>query len=194
MAARVAPDRPFGVRWLLPGAAGTLGAVADALGVPAIRQVGDPCLRTPAAPVTDFGPDLLRLVDRMTEAMHAAGGIGLAANQLGVDAAVLVYDVSGQSGVLVNPTDPQLGGPVLRVEEGCLSVAHLGFVVPRHDKALVRGFGPREEPLVVSARGLLARCLQHEVDHLRGRLYIDMLRGADRREANRLLDARSRSR
>lgn len=164
--------------------------MGEALGVPSVRQVGDPCLRTPAVPVTAFDTDLQRLVDRMFAAMRAADGVGLAANQIGVDKAVFVYEVGSQRGALVNPTDPELGGAVVTDTEGCLSVARLAFPVPRSDRATVHGFGPRGEPLVVSGKGLLARCLQHEVDHLRGRLYLDLLRGEHRREANRLLDSR----
>ncbi|WP_417219126.1 peptide deformylase [Arthrobacter sp.] len=148
-----------------------------------IRIVGDPVLRTPATEVTTFGPELARLVADMTETMDAVDGAGLAAPQIGVGLRVFTYRVDGHDGHVVNPV-LEVGGPEdLSASEGCLSVPGLGYRLPRHGWARVTGADVNGEPLVVEGEGMLARCLQHETDHLDGRLYIDRLRGADKKDA-----------
>jgi peptide deformylase len=148
-----------------------------------IRQVGDPVLRTRTAQVTAFDEDLRALVDRMWVSMHAARGVGLAANQIGVGLAVFVFEVDDDSGVVVNPTLVEKSGQILVEDEGCLSVVGQVFDTPRHEFAAVRGFDVVGAPIEVSGEGLLARCLQHETDHLNGLLYLDHLSGRDRRTA-----------
>jgi len=154
---------------------------------PAIRQVGDPILRTVAEPVTDFGPWLGRLVAQMHTVMNTAAGVGLAANQIGVGLAVFVYQVGPYQGLVVNPTDLQLSGPTVVELEGCLSVAGLAYPTARAEQASVSGQDLAGEPISVHGQGLLARCLQHEVDHLRGGLYLDRLTGDARSEARQWL-------
>ena len=151
-----------------------------------IRQVGDPVLATACAPVERFdGEDgeLGALVRTMFASMYAAEGVGLAANQIGVGLRVFVYDcpdASGdhQVGVVVNPVlqlpavdERQLDDAY----EGCLSVAGQRAALARPDHAVVTGFDVRGEPVTVTGTGILARCLQHETDHLNGMLYIDRL-------------------
>lgn len=148
-----------------------------------IRIVGDPVLRTPAAEVTSFGPELARLVGDMTETMDAVHGAGLAAPQVGVGLRVFTYRVDGFDGHVVNPV-LEVGGPDEETaSEGCLSVPGLGYRLPRGGWARVTGVDVAGAPVVVEGQGMLARCLQHETDHLDGRLYIDRLRGTDKKDA-----------
>lgn len=148
-----------------------------------IRLVGDPVLRTPASEVTSFGPELARLLRDMAETMEAVDGVGLAAPQVGVGLRVFTYRIDGHDGHVVNPVleagVPDDGD----ASEGCLSVPGLGYRLPRSTWARVTGFDVSGEPLTVEGEGMLARCLQHEIDHLDGRLYIDRLRGADKKDA-----------
>ncbi|MBF8188091.1 peptide deformylase [Nonomuraea sp. K274] len=146
-----------------------------------IRFVGDPVLRTPADPVTDFDRELRHLIEEMFQAMYAVNGVGLAAPQIGVSRRLFVYDISGRRGHVVNPAltvdDPE---EVLD-EEGCLSVPDRRTGLPvyapvaRASGVTVEGFDRLERPVRVRARGSLARCLQHETEHLDGRLYVDRL-------------------
>ncbi|PLC12951.1 peptide deformylase [Kocuria flava] len=153
-----------------------------------VRTIGDPVLRTRAQEVTVHDDALRRLVADMHETMLDVGGVGLAAPQVGVSLRVFTWAVEGSSGHVVNPVlevgeEPQEGG------EGCLSVPGLGFETPRRNWARVTGTDVHGEPLVVEGTGLLARLLQHETDHLDGRLYVDRLEGPARREAMRALRA-----
>lgn len=150
-----------------------------------IRIVGDPVLRTPAEDVSRFGPELARLVQDMTETMDAVSGVGLAAPQVGVGLRVFTYRVGDQYGHVVNPVLEVGGADEDEALEGCLSVPGLGYRLPRPGWARVSGADMTGVPLVIEAEGVLARCLQHETDHLDGRLYIDRLRGADKKEALR---------
>ena len=150
-----------------------------------IRIVGDPVLRTPAQPVVDFGPELRRLVQDMDETMERVDGAGLAAPQVGVGLRVFTYLIDGQRGHVVNPVletsedfQPEGG-------EGCLSVPGLGYPTPRRRWARVTGVDVDGKPVVVEGEGLLARCLQHETDHLDGKLYIDRLAGEQKKDALR---------
>jgi peptide deformylase len=146
-----------------------------------IRVVGDPILRTPAEPVTDFDRELRRLVDEMTQVMYAAQGAGLAGPQIGVPRRLFVYDVSGRKGHVINP-ELVIDDPDEVVdEEGCLSVpgresgTPLYAGTPRAAGVTVRGFDRLGRPVQVKARGYLARCFQHETDHLDGTLFVDRL-------------------
>ncbi|WP_285724249.1 peptide deformylase [Psychromicrobium xiongbiense] len=150
-----------------------------------IRLIGDPVLRTPAAPVTDFGPELEKLVADMTETMNDVAGVGLAAPQIGVSLQVFTYAIGDAQGHVINPTiinSAELQGSGA---EGCLSVPGLGFPAPRFEHSVVRGFDLHGEPVTVEGTGYLARCLQHETDHLNGTLFIDRLEGTDRKNAMR---------
>ncbi|WP_372697801.1 peptide deformylase [Arthrobacter sp. JSM 101049] len=148
-----------------------------------IRIVGDPVLRTPASEVTTFGPELARLVEDMAETMDAVDGAGLAAPQVGVGLRVFTYRVDGYEGHVVNPVLEVGSQDDAAASEGCLSVPGLGYPLPRANWARVTGMDVTGEPLTVEGEGMLARCLQHETDHLDGRLYIDRLRGADKKDA-----------
>ncbi|MFI9558413.1 peptide deformylase [Nonomuraea endophytica] len=146
-----------------------------------IRVIGDPVLRTPAEPVGDFDKELRKLIDEMFQAMYAVDGVGLAGPQIGVSRRLFVYDISGRKGHLINPVltvdDP---APVID-EEGCLSVPDRTTGKPQYAQTpraagvTVEGLDRLGRPLRVKARGSLARCFQHETDHLDGKLYIDHL-------------------
>ena len=151
-----------------------------------IRTIGDPVLRTPAQEVTEFDDSLRTLVRDMFETMYAVGGVGLAAPQVGVGLQVFTWGVHGDEGHVVNPRlsvgeDPQEGG------EGCLSVPGLSHETPRRHRAVLTGVDAHGRPVQREATGLLARCFQHETDHLQGRLYVDRLVGEERRDAMRRL-------
>jgi peptide deformylase len=149
-----------------------------------IVKFGGAGLTTPAAPVTAFDTALHKLVDDMIETMYAAPGIGLAAPQIGVSLRVCVVDLSvgkstGELLTLINPEFIVREGMQLE-DEGCLSVPGFTATVPRPAKATVRGVDRFGRPVEIQGEGLLARALQHELDHLEGRLFLDRLRGLKR--------------
>jgi peptide deformylase len=146
---------------------------------PKIRVVGDPVLHTPTRPVTEFDDRLAKLIDDMFAALAVAGGVGLAAPQIGVDLAVFVYDCPDETGKhqvghVVNP-EITTSGAQETTDEGCLSVPGPYHELARATQATVRGVDKTGAPIEVSGTGFFARCLQHETDHLRGILYIDHL-------------------
>lgn len=149
-----------------------------------IVRYGTPGLKTPAATVTSFDAALHALVDDMVETMYAAPGIGLAAPQIGVPLRICVIDLSGgkRGGellTLVNPEFVSREGMQLE-DEGCLSVPGFTATVPRPAHAVVRGVDRNGLPVTIEGDGLLARALQHEIDHLDGQLFLDRLRGIKR--------------
>ncbi|MEV4770380.1 peptide deformylase [Micromonospora humida] len=154
-----------------------------------IRIIGDPVLRTACTPVTRFDAALQQLVDDLMDTLTGEPGrAGVAAPQIGVDAQVFVYDADGHRGHLINPTI-ELSGEVQDDDEGCLSIPGLYFPTRRALHATVHGVDRHGDPLTISGSGFLARALQHETDHLAGRLYVDTLRGDVRRKALREIRA-----
>lgn len=152
-----------------------------------IRTLGDPVLRERAVPVETFDDALRRLADDMVETMHAAPGVGLAANQVGVRLACFVYDDrDGHAGFVANPELSDLEDEET-IDEGCLSVPGPYHPTSRALKVRVRGFDLEGKPLDVRAEGLLARIFQHETDHLNGKLYLDRLDDEGRRDVMRQL-------
>jgi peptide deformylase len=162
-----------------------------------IRVVGDPVLSTPTRPVTEFDEGLRTLVADMYETMAAANGVGLAANQIGVDLRVFVYDCPDDQGnrfkgVVVNPkletSERPEGMPDPDDDfEGCLSVPGETYPTGRADWAKVIGVDEQGEPVEVEGTGFFARCLQHETDHLDGLLYLDRLVGRNAKAAKKML-------
>ena len=144
--------------------------------VQAIRLFGDPVLRTPADPVVDFDKELRTLVADLTETMLDAPGVGLAAPQIGVGLRVFTYHVDDeQAGHLINPvlhfpSDEEQDG-----EEGCLSIPGLKFDCRRRQHVVAHGQNEYGDPVTVEGTQLLARCIQHETDHLDGVLFVDRL-------------------
>ena len=156
------------------------------MSVTPIRIMGDPVLRAPAAPVVDFDAELRQLVADLTDTMHAAGGAGIAAPQIGVGLRVFTYWVDGELGHLVNP-DLDLSTELQDGEEGCLSFPGLRFETPRALRTVAKGFNQFGERVVVEGSELLARCLQHETDHLDGILFIDRMDREQRKVAMRAI-------
>jgi peptide deformylase len=163
--------------------------------VHAIRVAGDPVLHNPTREIVDFDSALRELIEDMFETMYAAGGVGLAANQIGVDLRVFVYDCPDEdnvwhAGVVVNPVletseIPAAADPEEDME-GCLSVPFEAYPTRRARWAKVTGYDLSGERLEVEGTGTLARCFQHETGHLDGHLYLEQLVG-EYSDAARLL-------
>ena len=156
------------------------------MAVKPIRLFGDPVLTTPAAPVETFDKELRKLVKDLTDTMLDAPGVGLAAPQLGVSLRVFVYDVDDVIGHLINPT-LDLSDETMEGDEGCLSVPDLAFNTRRARRVVAKGLNEFGEPVVVEGSDLMARCVQHETDHLDGILFIDRLDAETRKEAMRAI-------
>lgn len=154
----------------------------------AIRPIvlfGDPVLRSPTQPVTVFDQRLRQLVTDLLETVDDPGRAGLAATQIGVDLRVFSYNVGRKRGYVINPELVDTSNKTQRDDEACLSLPGLGYPTTRALRATVRGVDLNNEPITVSGSGMMARCLQHEVDHLDGILYIDRLDRAERVAAMR---------
>ena len=148
-----------------------------------IHVLGSPILRQPTKPVAAPGDEHRRLIDDMMETMYAARGIGLAAPQVGSDVRIAVVDVEGDAPfAIVDPEIVERSPDEERGEEGCLSIPDVYGDVSRAVRVVVRALDRDGKPFELAAGGLLARCLQHEIDHLDGRLFIDHL-GVLRRKA-----------
>ena len=139
-----------------------------------IRLFGDPVLRTPAEPVTDFDAELRNLVRDLTQTMLEAPGVGLAAPQIGVGLRVFTYHVDDELGHLINPS-LDLSEETETGDEGCLSFPGLAYLTKRAYGVVAKGFNMYGEPVTLEGTGQLARCVQHETDHLDGVLFIDRL-------------------
>ncbi len=148
-----------------------------------IREFGDPVLRRPAQPVTEIDDSVRALCDTMVEAMLRANGAGLAAPQIGVSKRVIVLDVEGVFHILINPELVSVEGEAEGLSEGCLSVPGVSAPVPRCRRATIVGTTLDGERIEITGEGLLARAMQHEMDHLNGHLFIDHLSPARRRSA-----------
>ncbi|MFI5930597.1 peptide deformylase [Actinoplanes sp. NPDC051494] len=151
-----------------------------------IRLFGDPVLRIATEPVTVFDAALRELVQDLEDSVREPDRAGVAAPQIGVSVRAFSYNVDGVVGHLVNPVLSGFEGEQ-DDEEGCLSLPEMGFATPRAMSVTATGVDVNGEPLTISGTGLLARALQHETDHLDGRLYIDTLTGDTRRQALREL-------
>jgi peptide deformylase len=145
-----------------------------------LRLLGDPILRTPCDRVVRFDDALARLIADLLDTVQEPGRAGLAASQIGSSLAAFSYNVDGHLGYLINPRVAELSG-TLTGPEACLSIPGVSAERQRAAHAVVTGVDLRQEPVSVTGTGELARCLQHETDHLHGELYIDKLAGAERR-------------
>lgn len=139
----------------------------------------DPILQQKAAPIEKITPEIKKLAEDMVETMYEADGIGLAAPQVGQSCRLIVIDITGPSlkedlKVIINPEIVTSEGEV-EYEEGCLSIRELKAKVKRAEKVTVKGKKLNGKPVKIEADGLLAVCLQHEIDHLDGVLFIDRL-------------------
>ena len=138
-----------------------------------IRKVGDPVLRKNAVPIKRISKNIRSLIKDMAQTMYEADGVGLAAPQVGVCKRLVVLDVGEGLLVLINPMITHSDGEVLMVE-GCLSVPEMAGKVVRAEKVTVEALDENGRKIWVTGEGLLARALQHELDHLDGKLYIDI--------------------
>jgi peptide deformylase len=150
-----------------------------------IRLFGDPVLRTKADAVVDFDKELRKLVKDLTETLLDEGGAGLAAPQIGVGLRVFAFDVDDTVGHLVNPQlhfpdEEEQEGP-----EGCLSIPGIYIDTKRRMNVVATGFNEYGDPVRLVGSGLMARCCQHETDHLDGVLFLDRLDAAARKDAMR---------
>ena len=162
-----------------------------------ILRYGDEVLHQPAAPVSEITAEVQQLVDDMIQTMYAAPGIGLAATQVGVPLRIFVADISvGRNAkdlvTFINPQFVERDGMQLE-EEGCLSVPGFQATVARPSRAVVKGLDRDGREHVVEGTGLLARCFQHEMDHLEGTLFVDRLRGLQKDLIVRKIKKLSRS-
>jgi peptide deformylase len=149
-----------------------------------ILRFGDSLLAQPAKPVEAITPEIEKLIDDMIETMYAAPGIGLAATQIGVPLRIFVIDLSvgrdpSALHIMVNPEFVERDGMQLE-EEGCLSVPGFTATVARPKRVVAKGLNRHGDEYTIEGTGLLARALQHEVDHLNGCLFVDRLRGISR--------------
>lgn len=155
-----------------------------------ILHFPDPRLREVARPVNSIDRNLQGFIDDMFETMYDASGVGLAATQVGVARRVAVMDCSGDKNepiVMINPEIVAREEPVT-MEEGCLSVPEHYDSVTRHKRVTLRAQDRHGEPYELEAEGLLAQCIQHEIDHLDGGLYIDQLSRLKRERIRRRLE------
>jgi len=151
-----------------------------------IRLLGDPVLRAPADAVVCFDDELRAVVDDLEETVREPGRAGLAGPQIGVSLRVFSYNVQGVVSHLINPVLSDFAGEEVD-DEGCLSIPGLYFPTSRAASVTARGVDRDGKAVTIEATGFLARALQHETDHLDGRLYIDTLKGDTRRQALREL-------
>ena len=142
-----------------------------------ILRYPDARLHKVAAPVTVFDEGLKKLVADMAETMYAAPGIGLAATQVDVHKRIIVVDVSERRDSLVVLVNPEILEAIGEsdIEEGCLSVPGIYELVPRAERVKVRAYDQNGNPFTLEAQGLLAVCIQHEMDHLLGKMFVDYL-------------------
>ena len=162
-----------------------------------ILRYGDPLLHQPAAAVTEITSPIQQLIDDMIETMYAAPGIGLAAPQVGVGLRIFVADVSAGRNptellTFINPEFVERDG-TQREEEGCLSVPGFNASVGRSLRVILKGLARDGGEQAIEASGLLARCFEHEMDHLGGTLFVDRLRGLQRDLIVRKIKKLSRS-
>ncbi|OAG27804.1 peptide deformylase [Thermodesulfatator autotrophicus] len=144
-----------------------------------IRILGDPILRETAKPVSEINGELQALIDDMAETMYEAKGLGLAANQVGELKRLFIIDLKQREGspellVFINPEIVEAEGETIE-EEGCLSIPGYSAKVKRKTKVLVKALDRDGNPFEMELEGLGAKAVQHELDHLNGRLYIDYL-------------------
>lgn len=163
----------------------------------ALREIlhyPDPKLRTIATPVTSFGDDIVNLVADMTETMYAAPGIGLAATQIDVHKRVIMIDTSPDQTdlhVFVNPQLVDLQGETF-TEEGCLSVPGVFDNIHRAERVWVKAMDVGGKPFELDADGMLAVCIQHEIDHLDGKVFVDYLSPLKQQRIGKKMQKRQR--
>ena len=162
------------------------------MAVLSILQHPDPRLRQKALPVSEFNPRLQQLIDDLFETMYDAPGVGLAATQVGIAQRIAVMDTAGDNEppkrmVIINPEILE-SSDQKEMEEGCLSVADYRDKVQRWNRLRLRALDRHGQPFEIEAEGLLAQAIQHEIDHLDGKLYIDYLSALKRERLKKKLE------
>lgn len=157
-----------------------------------IRTYGDPALRRRAEPVEAIDDGVRAICEQMVETMLRANGAGLAAPQIGISKRIIVLDVGGEFHVLINPELIETSDEVEQVTEGCLSVPGVDAAVGRATRAVIEGATLNGETVRIEGEGLLARAIQHEMDHLNGNLFLDRLSPARRQSVLREYERRRR--
>ena len=152
-----------------------------------IRLFGDPVLRTVCDEVNEITPSIRELIADLLETTQLPGRAGVAAPQIGVGLRAFSYHVDGELGYLINPRIVELIGEPVEIDEGCLSVPELWEKTPRYPGAIAEGINLKGETVRIEGTGLLAQVLQHECDHLDGKVYLDRLNPQTRREAMKKL-------
>ena len=155
-----------------------------------IRVVPDPVLRTACDEITDINDGVRALIEDLLETVDVDGRAGLAANQIGVNLRAFAWNIDDEIGYVINPRITALSDKTQDDDEGCLSVPGLWFPTIRANYARVEGIDLDGNPVVVEGTGLMARALQHECDHLDGKLYLDRLERSVRARAMRELRER----
>jgi peptide deformylase len=161
-----------------------------------ILEYPDPRLRTKATPVTDFGPALQKQIDEMFETMYHAPGIGLAATQVNYHKQLIVIDISDDKSeplVLINPKILERRGVEER-EEGCLSFPGVYARIERADEVTLEALDRQGNSFTLDAEGLLAVCIQHEIDHIEGKLFVDYLSPLKRERIKKKLQKTKKAR
>ena len=148
-----------------------------------IRLFGDPVLKTLSTPVGTIDDGVRGLVEDLVDSVLPPGRAGVAAPQIGVNLRAFSYNIDGDVGYIINPELVEVSGEPELVDEGCLSVPGLWFKTARYPYARVTGIDLDGNPVELSGTGLMAQALQHETDHLDGKLYLDRLDKQSRREA-----------
>ncbi|MBB1489350.1 peptide deformylase [Oceanospirillum sediminis] len=160
-----------------------------------ILEFPDARLRTVAKPVEEVNDDVRHIIDNMFETMYHAKGIGLAATQVNIHQRIIVMDVSedkDQPYVLINPQYTPIDSDTEMMQEGCLSVPEYYADVKRHLRVNLKALDRDGNPYEMEADGLLAHCIQHEVDHLDGKLFVDYLSTMKRNRVRKLMEKRQR--
>lgn len=146
-----------------------------------IRLFGDPVLKTPSEPIREITESVRSLIGDLEATTQLSGRAGVAANQIGVNLRAFSFHVEGQLGHFINPEIVELFGEVVVLDEGCLSLPDIWGKTPRYTNVRVRGINVLGEDIEIEAEGLLARVMQHEIDHLDGLVYLDRLEGPARK-------------
>ncbi len=152
-----------------------------------IRLYGDPVLRTECLEVSEITLGIEELIQDLLDTTQLPGRAGVAAPQIGVNLRAFSYNVHGELGYLINPRIVELRGEPSEIDEGCLSVPGLWEKTPRYPNAVAEGINLKGEVVRISGTGLLAQALQHECDHLEGKVYLDRLSLENRKVAMRKL-------
>jgi peptide deformylase len=155
-----------------------------------ILTIPNPVLRTACDDIDEIDDDVKQLVEDLLENVDAEGRAGLAANQIGINLNAFSWNINGDIGYILNPEFEEQGKGWQETEEGCLSIPDLFYTTKRHKYARVKGIDLDGKTKIVEGEDLMAKCLQHEMGHMKGQLYIDTLSGDERKKAFRQLRSR----